>query len=74
MSRRRLPVRPVCKKLSLPGDLVASVETKLFDSARGKPQYGAFAELVTELLREWLVKVETPIPSEELSKLVENPQ
>ena len=75
MSRRRNAIRPICKKLSLPSDLVAAVESKLFDVHRGKPAYGAFAELVTTCLREWLDKVETPLPANEiLETLNEHPE
>lgn len=54
MSRKRLTIRPVRKKLSLPGDLVAAIEEQFFSSARGKPSYGAFSSLVAFLLRQWL--------------------
>jgi hypothetical protein len=71
LSRRRNAIPPVCKKLSLPSDLVAAVETKLFDVHRGKPTYGAFAELVTALLQNWLNDVEQPISATELLAAME---
>lgn len=73
MSRRRNAIRPVCKKLSLPSDLVAAVEERLFDAARGKPAYGAFAELTAALLRKWVDDVDAPIPASELLPSLENP-
>lgn len=69
MSRRRLAIRPVAKKLSLPSDLVASVEAKLFDPTRAKPVYGGLSGLVTELLEKWNSEVETPLPSELLGEI-----
>lgn len=54
--RKELADPPVEKALSLPSSLVAEVELRLYDPATGKVKYGAFAQLVERLLREWLAK------------------
>lgn len=61
MPRKRLAIRPVRKKLSLPGDLVAAVEERFFSEAKAKPSYGAFSALVAHLLRNW-IEADAPIP------------
>lgn len=45
---------PTLKHLSLPSSLVLEVENILHDPVRGKIRYGAFAELVTQLLHTWV--------------------
>lgn len=48
---------PIHKKLSLPGSLVLEIEDILRDPVRGKVRYGAFADLVTSLLRKWVYEL-----------------
>ena len=51
-------IRPVQKNLSLPGDTVARVEVELFSPLQSRVPHGAWAELVNQLLLEWLEKRE----------------
>ncbi len=48
--RKPLIDKPIHKKLSLPGSLVNEVEELLHDPMRGKVKYGAFRNLVAQLL------------------------
>lgn len=54
MSRKRIRPRPRKIHLSLPEDVIAAVDEKLFDPSRGKPLYGGYSTLVSHLLRRWL--------------------
>lgn len=46
-------------KICLPATLAGTVEFYLFDSIHKKPQYGARAKLITQLLEEWVAKQQT---------------
>jgi hypothetical protein len=46
--------KPIHKKLSLSGTVVNDVEELLHDPVRGCVRYGAFGDLVTNLLRKWV--------------------
>ena len=41
-------------KVCLPAPLAGTVELYLFDRIHGKPQYGARAKLITDLLDAWV--------------------
>jgi hypothetical protein len=40
--------------VNLPEDVIAEVDEKLYDPARGKTLYGGYSTLITNLLRKWL--------------------
>ena len=46
--------RPIKKNLSLPESLVTKVDLLLYNSVENKVPFGAWQELVTRLLNEWL--------------------
>jgi len=48
--------RPVKKTLALPESTVAKVELELYSDALGRVPVGAWQELITGLLKEWLAK------------------
>jgi hypothetical protein len=54
MPRPRKIDRPIDKKMSLRQSIVEEIDTQLADVLTGKPRYGAWAELVESLLREWV--------------------
>ncbi len=56
MSRGKKPLidEPIHKKLSLSGSVVKDVEELLHDPVHGCVRYGAFGDLVTKLLRNWV--------------------
>ena len=53
MPRPRLVDRPIDKKLSLRTSIVNEIDSQLADPLTGKPQYGAWTELVESLLQKW---------------------
>ncbi len=71
MARPRNKPRPRAMHISLPEDVVAQVDEKLYDPSKGKPLYGGYSILVTHLLRKWL---EDPsiLPIELIEEPVEN--
>ena len=56
MSRQRLNDRPKRKELNIPTSICNAVDTKLCDRFTGKPIHGAWSDLVSSLLEEWLDK------------------
>ena len=48
--------RPVHKRIHIPSSVHDEVEIILSDPLSGRPRWGAFSALVTQLLREWLDK------------------
>mgnify|MGYP000417343033 CR=1 FL=1 len=54
MPRPRNHVRPHDWKLSIPRDLAADVDMRLWDPVLQKPKYGGRSGLVADLLRRWL--------------------
>lgn len=52
--RNRVPSKP--RTVYLPHDLEAKVTLLLMSASRGKPKQGAWSDLVTALLREWLAR------------------
>jgi hypothetical protein len=52
--RPKKAIRPVKKTLTLPEDLVAQVELRLFSDLEGRVPTGAWQSLVIELLGQWL--------------------
>lgn len=52
--RPRSPIEMTDKKLSLPLDLTRQVDSLLLDPLYGKPQAGAWSDLVSRLLTDWL--------------------
>ena len=48
--------RPVEWKISVPESVVAPVSLLLSDPLTGRPAHGARSQLVTRLLREWLMQ------------------
>lgn len=48
-------------KLQIDAPVAARVEQLLWDSALGKPRYGARNQLINELLREWLDRQDTAL-------------
>ena len=60
MPRPAKIIRPVKKNLSLPEDVVAKVELELYSPAMQEVPQGAWQELVTGLLKEWLIKRGVP--------------
>jgi hypothetical protein len=54
MPKPKLAIRPIEKKISIPEDIVAQVDLELWSDLEGKVPFGAWSELATELLRDWL--------------------
>jgi hypothetical protein len=54
MARPARVIRPIEKKLSLPGDLVTQVELELYSQLESRVPHGAWSKLVEELLRKWV--------------------
>jgi hypothetical protein len=52
MPRPKKIVRPVEKRISLPEDLVAQVELKLWSELEGKVPFGAWQEYLVRLIRK----------------------
>ncbi len=71
MGRPRSKPRSRAVHIRIPEDILAQVDEKLFDPYRGKPLYGGYAFLVSNLLRKWL---EDPgiLPIELVEEPVEN--
>lgn len=68
MPRPRHEVRPHDWKLSIPQDLAAEVDLRLWDPVLQKPRYGGRSELVTTLLRQWLAAQQDPEVSPAISE------
>ena len=51
MGRPRKAVRPIEKTISLPEDLVASVDLELFSQLEGKVPFGAWQRYLERLIR-----------------------
>lgn len=58
MPRPARVIRPIEKKLSLPGDIVTRVDLILYSSLEERVPHGAWSKLVEQLLREFLEKGE----------------
>ena len=54
MPRHKNPIPPASKNLQLPSDIVARVDLLLYSELEGRVPHGAWAKLVTELLRNHL--------------------
>lgn len=54
MPKPKNVIPPVEKTLSLPGNVVAEVELRLFSELEGRVPHGAWARLITGLLQDWL--------------------
>lgn len=59
MSRPYNPVLTKYWKISLPADLAGAVELYLFDTIHKKPKYGSRAELIKNLLEQWVTEQKT---------------
>lgn len=58
MPRPPAAVKPIVKELRLPPDIVARTDLILYSHLENRVPYGAWAKLLTQLLEEWLQKVE----------------
>jgi hypothetical protein len=56
MARSRLTDTPIKKRLNIPESVAAEVDLELFDPVLGKPRFGGWSGLVTQLLRDWLAE------------------
>lgn len=54
MPKPRKAIRPVNKKIAIPEDVATMVDLELFSDLEGKVPHGAWGELVTQLLQDWL--------------------
>ena len=54
MARPKKVIRSIEKSISLPEDIVASVELELYSDLEGRVPFGKWSELVTGLLGDWL--------------------
>lgn len=52
--RKRLIDRPITKQINVPESVAAKVDLLLYNPRTGEQRHGAWAQLVTKLLREWL--------------------
>ena len=50
----------IARKVYLPPRLNVKVDQLLMDDMRSKARYGAFSQLVTKLLNEYINKLEAP--------------
>jgi hypothetical protein len=69
MSRHRKPYY-VQQKVSIPATLLARFSRFHWDAAKNKVQYGAISEVVTNLLSDYVNRMENPsiVPSQEPTK------
>jgi hypothetical protein len=51
--------RTIAKKVYLPESLAGTIDLLLVDDMRRKPRYGAFSQLVTKLLNEYLAQLKS---------------
>jgi len=51
MAKPKLVVRPVEKHISIPSDLAAKIDLRLYSELEGKVPHGAWAKLITLLLQ-----------------------
>lgn len=58
MARTANIVKPCVKQISLDEHTVAQVELRLFSETEGRVPYGAWRQLMTGLLQEWLKRPE----------------
>jgi len=69
MSRHRKPYY-VQQKVSIPATLLARFSRFHWDAAKNKVQYGAISEVVTNLLSDYVNRMENPsiVPDQEPAK------
>lgn len=60
----RRPDHVIKVRISLPAELIISVDHTLLDPDTGKPAFGARSRLVERLLREYLESVRPQEPTE----------
>ena len=60
MSRRRAPERYVQQKISLPATLFARFSRYHWNPALNKLNYGAVSKVMTQLLTDYVNKLENP--------------
>lgn len=60
MSRRRTPEHYVQQKVSFPATLFARFSRFYWDPVLNKLQYGAISKVMTELLTDYVNKLENP--------------
>lgn len=58
MPRPKKAIPSVTKEISLPPDLVARVDLALYSELEDRVPHGAWQRLLTELLANWLARVE----------------
>jgi hypothetical protein len=56
--RPKKAIPSVTKEISLPPDLVARVDLALYSELEDRVPHGAWQRLLTELLANWLARVE----------------
>lgn len=54
--------RTVSRKVYIPEELSGEIDLLLADMVRRKPKYGAFSQLVTKLLMEYIANLKKVIP------------
>jgi len=52
--KKLIPSKP--KTIQIPEDVYNRVELLLMNPSRGKAEFGAWSDLITSLLREWVMK------------------
>lgn len=62
MSRPRLARRTARKMITIPEDVIARVDLYLYSPLEGRVPYGAWPELMTRLLTQWLAEREQETP------------
>lgn len=60
MSRQRTPERYIQQKVSIPATLFARFTRFHWDPVLNKVQYGAISHILTELLADYVNKMENP--------------
>ena len=56
MPKPERPTGTISLHTTLPGDIVARVQARLYSPLEGRVPHGAMARLLTQLLQDWLVR------------------
>ena len=65
MPRPKLTTPKVLWRIRIPEDLAAEVDLLLFDPVTGNPRYGSKAQLMEQLLRDWVEDQKQPLTLQE---------
>jgi hypothetical protein len=52
MGRPKKPIRPIEKNISIPEDICAKVDLRLFSPLEGRVPHGAWSRYITALIRQ----------------------